>query len=91
MILIKNLSSPVGRGRRTHQLRLNRGGKPLPPNECPAYDTEQSNAEATVMLKLWGMRSTYSLPSLLGPLWPRVVAPDRVLSIGQIEQFDTSF
>ena len=31
---------------------------------------------------LW---STPSLPSLSGPFWPRVVAPDRVLSMGQIE------
>ena len=31
------------------------------------------------------MQSTPSLPSLLGPLWPRVVAPHRVLPIGQIE------
>ena len=31
------------------------------------------------------MQSTPSLPSLPGPLWPRVVAPDRVLSRGQIE------
>ena len=27
-----------------------------------------------------------SLPLLPGPLWPRVVAPDRVLSMSQIEQ-----
>ena len=31
------------------------------------------------------MRSTSSLPSLSGPLWPGVVAPDRVQSMGQIE------
>ena len=37
------------------------------------------------MLELWGMRSTHSLPSLPGPLWPGVVAPGRVLSMGQIE------
>ena len=37
------------------------------------------------MLKLWGMWSTQSLPSLPGPLWPVVVAPDRALSMGQIE------
>ena len=29
------------------------------------------------MLKLWGMQSTPSLPSLPGPLWPGVVAPDK--------------
>ena len=37
------------------------------------------------MLELWGMRSTPSLPSLPGPLWPGVVAPDRVLSLSRIE------
>ena len=40
------------------------------------------------MLKLWGMQNTPSLPLFPGPLWPRVVAPDRVLSMGQIELFD---
>ena len=33
------------------------------------------------MLKLWGMRNTRSLPSFPGPLWPGVVAPERVSSI----------
>ena len=37
------------------------------------------------MLELWGMRRTSPLPSLTGPLRPGVVAPDRVLSMGQIE------
>ena len=36
------------------------------------------------MLEVWGMRSTPSLPSLPGSLWPGVVAPDRALSMGQI-------
>ena len=31
------------------------------------------------------MQSTPSLPLLPGPLWPGVVAPDRVLSMDQIE------
>ena len=31
------------------------------------------------------MLSTPSLPSMPGPLWPGVVVPERVLSIGQIE------
>ena len=39
------------------------------------------------MLELWGMCSTLSLPSLAGPLWPGVVAPDRVLSKDQIVLF----
>ena len=29
------------------------------------------------MLDLWGMLSTTSLPSLPGPLWPGMVAPDK--------------
>ena len=32
------------------------------------------------------MQSTQSFPLLPSPLWPRVVALDRVLSMGQIEQ-----
>ena len=40
------------------------------------------------MLELWGISSTPSLPSLPGPLWPGVVAPDEVLSMGQIELRD---
>ena len=55
------------------------------PNECPGYDTKQSDFEALVMLKLWGMRSTPSLPSIPCPLSSGVVAPDRVLCMGQIE------
>ena len=54
-------------------------------NECPSYDTKQSDGEAPVMLEFWGMWMTPSLPLLLGPLWAGVVAPDRALSIGQIE------
>ena len=37
---------------------------------------------------LWGMQRTPSLPSLPGPLWSGVVAPDKVLSMAQIELFD---
>ena len=35
------------------------------------------------MLELLGMRSTPLLPSLPGPFWPVVLAPDRVLSMDQ--------
>ena len=31
-------------------------------NECPDYDTKQSDGEASVMLELWGMLSTPLLP-----------------------------
>ena len=49
------------------------------------YDIEPSDSEAP-SLEIWGMWSTLSLPLLPGPLKTRVVAPDRVLSMGQIEQ-----
>ena len=56
-----------------------------PTHECPRYNTKLSDGEVQVMLELWGMQSTPSLPSHPGRLWLEVVAPDRVLSIGQIE------
>ena len=37
------------------------------------------------MLELWGIGSTPLVPSLPDQLWPGVVAPNRVLSMGQIE------
>ena len=55
------------------------------PNKCPRYDTKQFDGEVPVMLELLGMWSTLSLPSLPGPLWPRVVAPDKTLFMSQIE------
>ena len=68
---------------RIHQVLLCRGVRL--PNEHPGYDTKQSDGEAPVTQELWGMLSTPILPSLPGPLWPGVVAPDRTLSRGQIE------
>ena len=38
-----------------------------------------------MMLELWGMWSTTSLPLLPDPLWLGVVAPDGALSMGKIE------
>ena len=38
-------------------------------NECPAYDTKQSDVEVPVILEIWEMRRTSSLPSLPCPLW----------------------
>ena len=52
-------------------------GQAPPTNECPANDTKQSDGVVPVMPELWGIRSTSSLPSLPGPLWPGVVAPDK--------------
>ena len=63
-------------------------GKTPSPNECPGYDTKQSDGEALV-LEFWGMWSSSSLPSLPGPLWPGVLASDRVLSMSQIEVFES--
>ena len=54
-------------------------------NECPWYDIKQSDGEAPA-LEIWGMWSIPSLPLLPSPLCPEVVAPDRVLSMDQIEQ-----
>ena len=59
-------------------------GKTPSPNECPWYDTKQSDGEVPVMLELWGTRSTPLLPSLLVPIWPGVVASDRILWMCQI-------
>ena len=69
--------------------RCGRVGKGVrtPPNECPRYDTEQSDGRAPVMLELYGMWSTLSLSSLPGPLWPAVIESDSVLMMGQIELY----
>ena len=55
-----------------------------PLNRCPGYDTKQSDGEAPVIIELRGMRSTPPLPLLSGPLWPGVVASERVLSMGLV-------
>ena len=57
-------------------------------SECRRYDTKQFDGEAPVMLRLWGIWSTPYSSLLTGPLWPGVVAPDRVLSMCQVELFD---
>ena len=60
-------------------------GLDSPPKRVSCYDTKQSEVEVPILLDLWGMQSTPSLPLLPGPFWPGVVAPGRVLSVGQIE------
>ena len=50
--------------------------------EYPGYDTKQFHGKAPVILELWGMQTTPTLPSLPRPLWPGVKAPDRVQSMG---------
>ena len=42
----------------------------------------------TLPWRFWGIWSTPSLSLLLGPLRPGVVAPNRVISKGQIKLFD---
>ena len=54
-----------------------------PLDECPGFDTKQSNGEFSVILELWGIRSTLSLALLPDPLWPGMLVPD----MGQIELF----
>ena len=74
----------VGWGRRLHRLLLCRGVR-TPPTSVLNFDIKQYDGDVLVMLELWGMRSTLSLPSLPGQLWHGVVVPDRALSMGQIE------
>ena len=84
----KIFNSPVGLGCRIRRLRLWRDAKTCSANECPRYDTKQSDGEALV-LELYGLSSTPLLPLLPGPFWSRMVVPDRVLSMGQIEMLDS--
>ena len=91
MLAIRNLITvckqiygcPVDWGCRIHRLHLCRGVRPC--LVCSRYDTKQSNGQVPVLMELWGMQSTPSLPSLPGSFWPGVVAPNRILSVGQIK------
>ena len=67
---------------RIHLLNLCRGARP--PTSVLGM-TIQYEGEAPVLLELWGMWSTPSLPTLPDPLWHGIVAPDRTLSMGQVE------
>ena len=73
----------VGGGCRVHRLLFCRGLRP--PVSILDITLKQSNDKVPVILEVWGMWNTPSLLSLPGPLWPGVVAPDMVLSIGLIE------
>ena len=81
-VAFERYSCPVDWGCRIHRLLLCRRVRPPPTNECPRYDTKQSDHEVPAMLEFWGMWSTPSLPLLPGPLWPGVVAQDSALSMG---------
>ena len=75
-----------GRGSRIHRLHLCRWVRLLS-QRVSCYDTKLSDGEVPVP-ELWGIWSTPSLPLLPGPLWPGVVTPNRILSLGQIELLD---
>ena len=68
-------------GCRIHRLHLCSGVRLTPTS---VQDMTLNNLMVR-LLELWGMQSTPSLPSHPGPLCLRVVTPDRVLSMGQIE------
>ena len=53
---------PVRWGSRIHRLHLCKGVRTS--NKCPVHGTKQPNGEILVMLELWRMRSTASMPSL---------------------------
>ena len=61
-------------GSKIHQLHLCR--RVRPPPMCVLNMTLNN-----LMVNLQGMQSTPLLLSLLGPLWPGVIATDRVLSM----------
>ena len=62
-------------------------GKTPPTDECPGYNTRQSDGEAPVQ-DLWEMWSTSSLSLLPGPLWPGMVVPIRISFLGQTRILD---
>ena len=78
MELIFVVVYPVGWGCRIYQLFLCRGVR----HPKSVLDITLNNL---VMLELWGMQSTPSLPLFPGSLWPKVGATDWVLSMGQIK------
>ena len=79
----RDADCPVSCCCRIHRLLRCRGVRP---STTSVLDMTLNNCEAPVMLELLGMRCTPSLPSLPGPLWPGVEAPDRVLSMSQIKR-----
>ena len=57
----------------------------IPPNDCIRYDTIQSDREVPGNAGALGNADTPSLSLLPGILWPGVVAPGRVLCMGQMQ------
>ena len=76
---------PVGWGCTIHGLHLCREVKPSTMSVLDMTLNFLMEPHVPLMLELWEIQSTTSLPTLPGPLWLGVLAPDRVLSMGQIE------
>ena len=76
----------VSWGCRVHRLLLSWGVRSTPQNECPGCNTKQSDGQVPVMLEIGVLRSTPSLPLFPSSLWPVMIEPDRVPSMGQIER-----
>ena len=83
---LQQIASSVSWGCRIRRQHFCRGVRPTP---MSTLDMTQNNQ--MVRLQFWsfrGMWSTPSLPLLPGSLWPDIVVPLRLLSMGQIELFD---
>ena len=83
LFTFKNVYCPVGWSWRMHELHHSREVRY--PQRVSCMDLKQSNGDVPVMMTLWRRQSAISLPSPPSPLSPWVVAPDRALSLGQIE------
>ena len=66
---------------------LQRRKSPLLRKKCPGYDSKLHLIARVQSTELWERWITSSQLLLLGPLKPGVDAPDRVLSMNQIEMF----
>ena len=62
---------------------------PLISNECPGYNSQQSYGE-DLFLELWVLLSTTLLQLLPASFWSKIVAPVRIPSVVQKEQFNFS-
>ena len=81
--IYQSQSSPVDCIR--HRLHLSRAVRPPQRVSCILHKTAWWWVSSP---RVWGNAAYPFIPSLPGPLRAGVVAPDRVLSIGQIELFD---
>ena len=80
------LRSPVGWVCEIHRLHLCIEVRLLPNKFLDRTLNHLMSNHLMARLQIWGIWNTPSLPLLPRSLWPGVVAPDRVISQGQIEQ-----